>query len=52
MFVIILVLYILNFISEILYALFLNMRLKCTLSIYTRQNNFFFLMQAISNLVK
>lgn len=46
----ILVIYILNFISEVLCALFLNMRLKYAISISTKQNNF--LMQANSNLVK
>lgn len=41
MFVIILVMYILNLISEVLYALFLNIRLKYAISISTKENNFF-----------
>lgn len=40
MFVMILVMYVLNFISEVLHALFLNMRLKYANSISTKKNIF------------
>lgn len=42
-----------KFYCEFLYASFLNMRLKCTITIFTKQNCcVFFLMQVNINLLK